>query len=193
MKNRNRILLIVVFAIGMISGVVIRSWNGIDWGRIEYGNVADWVSGIGTIAALSSSVVFFVFNNRPSLKFKLVISQYNGDVTAFISNNCRVPGAFKYMGIRVVGDKNIFRVKNFKEIMGPFKSASPWSMYELTSFNTYKIYDMLDFQMTDMNNVDLEIGIRDGKGRVLVTRFSMVGQQFILPDDPKTLVSRMDK
>ena len=115
MKIVNIILAIVLLVVGIIMGIIIKSWNGINWDYIEYGNLADWVSGIGTIAALSSSVVFFIFSNRPSLKFKLVRSEYNNDITVFIANNGRVPGAYEFLGMRILRDDSFFRFTSFKE------------------------------------------------------------------------------
>ncbi len=36
-------------------------WNGINWSRIDYGSVADWFSGIGTILAILSSIFIFIY------------------------------------------------------------------------------------------------------------------------------------
>lgn len=100
MKYTSKVLYIIVLIIGIILGLIIRSWNGINWGMIDYGSVADWFSGIGTILAILSSIFIFVYSNRAKLIMHLFSDNDGSILELRVMNEGRTTGMYRYHGIK---------------------------------------------------------------------------------------------
>lgn len=116
MKYMSKILYIIILGIGIILGMFIRSWNGINWNEIEYGSVAEWFSGIGTILAIISSILIFIYSNRAKLKIQTFSNDDNSILELRVMNTGRTTGMYRYWGIKrhTKGKENLMDFSNMR-------------------------------------------------------------------------------
>lgn len=185
MKYIRKVLYIIVLIIGIILGLIIRSWSSINWSQMDYGSVADWVSGLGTIGAIVGSVIFFYSENKAQLKMNIIFKNDGSKMELTVSNNGRQTGYYQYWGIKV--DKGelrrssgtgFIRLKNngildneFKfEMVDPGRVSMPITLTRreiFTRFDIYKkdsnIFEQLGVDNSLSNiNFDFKIAIVDG-------------------------------
>jgi len=182
MKLIDKILLIIVFIAGIVLGLIARSWNSINWSNIEYGSVADWFSGIGTILAIISSIFIFIYSNRAKFRMQAFSNNDDSILELRVMNIGRTTGMYRYWGIKrhTDGKENLldFSDMRFKsdshfislapgEVSSP-KLVSIGEIYGTIKYIPDSFYDnsiKVDIAILHGNNVlqELTVLIRNGK------------------------------
>src|SRR5699024_1469717 len=91
LKKKYPLFLIIVISLVMWwIGWISRGFKFIRWDTVNYGSVAEWFSGIGTIIAIFSSFYFFKEENEPRIS---IVNAYLGGNKIFITaiNSGRAP------------------------------------------------------------------------------------------------------
>lgn len=180
MKYISKVLYIIVLIIGIILGIVIRSWVGIDWSKLDYGSIADWVSGIGTIAAILGSAIFFKLDNTSKIEARIIPRGLGITTSSYMDirfiNNGRRTGNFQYWMLQYKNDYQSVRAKNLgleEQIKNPLdsemlepESLGPGEASRLFQFDLKRIV----CELTD----EYEIKEFSGTGAILDKIFNLV-------------------
>lgn len=142
LKKKYPLFLIIVISLVMWwIGWISRGFKFIRWDTVNYGSVAEWFSGIGTIIAIFSSFYFFKEENEPRIS---IVNAYLGGNKIFITaiNSGRAPIYIKFGRFQFPGSKEIHSSE--KIMKDPFVKLNPGENYEVLSYTADEILSLLD-------------------------------------------------
>lgn len=174
MKKTNiKMIVISIVSIigGIILGIMLRSWKEIVWSQLDYGSLADWFSGLGTIITIVISVIVFFMSNRASLKINILFKNGGTQLEFSVINTGRQNGIFQYWGIKDKKHLNSRTEKSFIRLVGnnkldndfKFTSLNPGDSSKPIVLESRNIYKRLGFKENQFNgDLDFIIAIVDG-------------------------------
>ncbi|MGQ2374321.1 hypothetical protein [Companilactobacillus zhachilii] len=139
LKRQHPMYQIIIVSIFMLwLGWICRGFKFINWATMDYGSVADWFSGVGTILAILSSFYFFKEENSPSIS----ISQtYHGDFGIILTatNVGRVPVSARFFGFQLNKDGVGHSFNSYDEV---YEIIEPGGSIKTIEYNARDILNM---------------------------------------------------
>lgn len=138
LKNKNVTLykVVIIALIMWWIGWITRGFKFIKWENMDYGDVAEWFSGLGTIIAILSSFYFFREENEPSLSISYSYFG-NSKILLTATNNGRIPISVKFFGFQLPGDGTGYSKENF--IAEEYEKLMPGESYKLIVYSVDEI------------------------------------------------------